>query len=506
MNSQTSKTERSNITRQKDSDPRVLVLTAANRVAHLLSKKQRIEEIIEEIIREFLSLVPADEASIQLLRPGSGRTQRTLIRTGGSGKRVLETYLVTHDILAAFKLDKAEKQFAAVGSALTVPFLSAEQAIGAINLVRYRHQKPFSSDEQQLLSSLAGEVSEFIEQAQLREQLFEENTRLKHELEGRHDTHGLIGSSRAMQEVFTLLQRVTPTDGRVMIQGESGTGKELIAKFIHREGPRKQASFVAIDCGALPANLLESELFGYVRGAFTGANTDRKGLFEEAHGGTIFLDEIANMGLETQAKLLRVLQEGEIRPLGSNEARKIDVRVISAASQDLNQKIADDEFRADLFYRLNVVPIRLPALRERVEDIPLLALHFLHRYAEKYQKPLHEFDPSAIALLENYAWPGNVRELENVIERAVILAGEKEATLLPSHLPHELSGSNGRGQALTVPESGDLAALVEDYERRILERVLRNHNWNQTRAAETLNISERVIRYKIKKFGLHPSN
>jgi len=411
--------------------------------------------------------------------------------------------LLTNDIVSTFKLGKTSKQFSEVSSALSAPFLIQEQVVGAVNLIR-TGKIVFSTDEQQLVASLAIEVSEFIEQAQLREQLFDENERLKQELKGGFDTHGIIGNSPAMKAVFSLLQRVTPTDGRVMIQGESGTGKELIAKFIHHEGQRNGKPFVAIDCGALPGNLLESELFGYVRGAFTGANRDRRGLFEEANNGTIFLDEIANMSLETQAKLLRVLQEGEIRPLGSNEMRKVDARVIAAASHDLSQKISAGEFRSDLFYRLNVVPIRLPSLRERVEDIPVLALHFLGRFVEKYSRQLGNIDPRAIEILERYQWPGNVRELENVIERAVILAAEKDTTLLAGHLPFELSSSEVQSGASEIPLSGDLTKIIEDYEREILFKVLQNNDWNQTQAANALNISERVIRYKIKRLNLHP--
>ena len=455
MSSALNKTKATKTEDGSNADQQVLVLRAANRIAHFLSKAQRVEAAIEELMAEFLNLVEAEEGSIQLLRPGSGKTQRTLIRKGKSGKGVLETYLddlmtgwavknkqtlLTNDVVSTFKLGKTAKQFSEVSSALSAPFLIQEQAVGAVNLIR-TGKTPFSTDEQQRVTSLAIEVSEFIEQAQLREQLFDENERLKQELKGGFDTHGIIGNSPAMKAVFSLLQRVTPTDGRVLIQGESGTGKELIAKYIHHEGPRKNKSFVAIDCGALPANLLESELFGYVRGAFTEANSDRRGLFEEADDGTIFLDEIANMSLETQAKLLRVLQEGEIRPLGANEMRKVDARVIAAASNDLSQKISAGEFRSDLFYRLNVVPIRLPSLRERVEDIPVLALHFLNRFVEKYGRQLRNIDRRAIEILERYPWPGNVRELENVIERAVILAAEKDTKLLAGHLPFELSSS-----------------------------------------------------------------
>ncbi|MCG8608410.1 sigma-54-dependent Fis family transcriptional regulator [bacterium] len=503
----------------KTGNQQLLVLSAANRIARLLSKTQRIEATIEKLMREFLELVDADEGSIQLLRPSSGTTQRTLIRKGKSGESVLQTYiddlmtgsavknkqpLLTNDIAATFKLGMAGDKFARVKSALAAPFLVHEEAIGAVNLIRTVQSSLFTEADLHVISSLANEVSEFVEQAQLREQLFDENERLRQELAARFDRGGIIGNSSAMNEVFSLLDRVIPTNGRVMVQGESGTGKELIAKYVHANGPRKDGPFVAVDCGALPANLLESELFGYVRGAFTGANQDRQGLFEEASGGTLFLDEIANMTLETQAKLLRVLQEEEVRPLGSNRARKVDVRVIVAASQDLKEKTTTGEFRTDLFYRLNVVPIRIPALRERPEDIPVLAAHFLNRFSTNYGRQLHSISVPTLAVLEAYPWPGNVRELENAMERAVILAADKDTQLQPEHLPYELSFPGDQKKSTDLPTTGNLDTLLADYERQILLNALRHHDWNQSAAAEALNISERVMRYKIKRLKLRP--
>jgi transcriptional regulator with PAS, ATPase and Fis domain len=248
---------------------------------------------------------------------------------------------------------------------------------------------------------------------------------------------------------------------------------------------------------------LESELFGHVLGAFTGVDRDRHGLFEEASGGTLLLDEIVNTILETQSKLLRVLQEGDIRPIGSNQSRKVDVRIITAASSDLNQKIAKGEFRSDLFFRLNVVPVKLPSLRERVEDIPMLAASFLKRFAEKHGKPLRHLATDAIKILEHYSWPGNVRELENVIERAVILSKPNEMTLKSEYLPFELSHGEIQSKPYDLVLTGNLDSLLANYEREILRHVLNKHDWNQTMAAKELKISERVIRYKIKRLSLH---
>ncbi|MCU0645713.1 MAG: sigma-54 dependent transcriptional regulator, partial [bacterium] len=344
--------------------------------------------------------------------------------------------------------------------------------------------------------------AEFIEQAHMREQLFSDYQKLRQEVTDRYSLHGILGNSPAMNEVFSLLDRVIPTEGRVLLQGESGTGKERIARVIHYEGPRKNRPFIAVDCGAMPSNLLESELFGHVKGSFTGADRDRRGLFEEANGGTLFLDEIANTSLETQSKLLRVLQEGEIRPIGCNQSRKVDVRIITAASSDLDQKIKTGGFRSDLFFRLNVVPIKLPSLRERVEDIPMLTAHFLNRFAEKHSKQLKHIAAETIKILENHSWPGNVRELENAIERAVILARPTDATMKPEHLPFELSFGDMQPKPSDLPLTGDLDSLLANYERDILKNILNKHNWNQTAAAKELNISERTMRYKIQRLAL----
>jgi transcriptional regulator with PAS, ATPase and Fis domain len=298
------------------------------------------------------------------------------------------------------------------------------------------------------------------------------------------------------------LEQVIPTDARVVIFGESGTGKEMIAKCIHYAGPRKERPFVAIDCGALPPNLLESELFGYVRGAFTGAVKDRRGLIEEAHTGTLFLDEITNMSIETQSKLLRFIQEEEIRPVGSNEVKKVNVRIIVAASCDLEELISLDKIRPDLYYRLNVMSIQVPPLRDRVEDIPALAVLFLKRYAEKHGKSVKKIAPETLQILEHYPWPGNIRELENLIERAVVMTHYEEPTLLPAHLSRELTSPETAAAGREVPAENDLSTLMAGYEGQVIEEALNNHQWNQTAAARALNISEAVMRYKIKKLQL----
>jgi len=493
------------------------ILEAVNRLAHLLNKRQPGEETTEKLINTFMNIVNADEGSIQLLRPTSQVTRRTLIRSGAENISHLDQRLddlltglavrdkqvvLINDIFSTLDIKKTTKRYAHIQSILAAPLIVQDQPIGVVNLVRLKQAESFTETEQQIATFLVDEIAEFIGQSHLREKLFDECERLRKELGDRFTIHGIIGRSAAMKEVFSLLERVFPTDGRVLIQGESGTGKELIARIIHYAGPRKNHPFVAVDCSALPPNLLESELFGYVRGAFTGANRDRKGLFEEANCGTLFLDEIVNMNIDTQSKLLRALQEGEIRPLGSNKSRKVDVRIIAAASMNIKEKVTSGEFRSDLYYRLNVVPIHLPALRERDGDIALLASHFLKKFVEKHRKKLFTISHSAIKIMEQHPWHGNVRELENVIERAVILAGVDDVSLTPEHLPYELSFADNQQSHFELPLSGDYPSLIANYEREILLRVLRHHNWNQSAAARALSLSERVIRYKMKQLKL----
>jgi len=296
-----------------------------------------------------------------------------------------------------------------------------------------------------------------------------------------------------MQEVFQLLERVIPTSATVVITGESGTGKELIARAIHYAGERKDRAFVAENCAALPESLLESELFGHAKGAFTGATTDKKGLFEVADGGTIFLDEIADTSPAIQVKLLRVVQEREIRRIGEAAPRKVDVRIMAASNKDLEKEIQEGRFREDLYFRLNVVSIHIPPLRERKVDIPLLAAHFLERYSETMNKALRGFSPAVMDLLTRYPWPGNIRELENTIERAVVVADEER--ILSRHLPQEM--------LRVPPESREKAALsLEDLERAQVERALIQCGWNQTKAAQLLGITRDKLRYRMKKYEI----
>jgi len=330
----------------------------------------------------------------------------------------------------------------------------------------------------------------------------------------------IIGASAKMRSLFELIETIAPQSSRVLITGESGTGKELVARAIHENSSRSKAPFITINCGAFPETLLESELFGYLRGSFTGANENRRGLFQAADGGTLFMDEIGNMSLTMQVKLYRVLQEGKVRPLGSTEESDVDVRVIAATNKDFAKEIAEGRFREDLYYRLSVIPIHLPPLRERREDIPLLVRSFLDRYTKSMSKKIDGIDPEAMRRLEVYDWPGNVRELENTIERAVALegSGRISADGLPSRIRDHYqetvakSGNgngngnghgNGNGKGPVLPDQGlDLERYIQDLERSFLLAAMERSGGVRTRAADTLKMSYRSFRHYAKKYGI----
>lgn len=353
---------------------------------------------------------------------------------------------------------------------------------------------------------LTDELRQAVQQVSENIRLKKEAGFLRRELRRLTGLDNIIGQSAKMRVIFDLIQTVAPQSSRVLITGESGTGKELVARAIHENSPRAGAPFITINCGAFPETLLESELFGYMKGAFTGANENRQGLFQAAHGGTLFMDEIGNMSLAMQVKLYRVLQEQRVRPLGSSEEREVDVRVIAATNKVMEQAIADGSFREDLYYRLSVIPIHVPPLRERRDDIPLLARSFLDRFRKSMEKETEGLAPETLRLLEAYDWPGNVRELENTIERAVALEPTRFVT--PAVLPEKICLWQSRkagdiSRAVEIPESGlDLEKHIEQTERAILRAALARTGGVGTRAAELLKISYRSFKHYVKKYGL----
>src|SRR6202167_3928574 len=330
---------------------------------------------------------------------------------------------------------------------------------------------------------------------------------LRRELRRLTGLDNIIGQSPKMRSIFELIQTIAPQTSRVLITGERGTGKELVARAMHENSLRSQAPFITINCGAFPETLLESELFGYMKGSFTGANENRLGLFQAAHGGTLFMDEIGNMSLTMQVKLYRVLQEGKVRPIGSNEESDVDVRIIAATNKNFEKEITEGRFREDLYYRLSVIPIQLPPLRERREDIPLLARHFLETFRKVMEKPVESISPEAMSRLESYDWPGNVRELENTMERAVALETTGEGTL--RGMPDRVGGHSGssttvgsEGAAAFPPDGVDFEKEVAETERKYLQAALERTNGVRTQAADLLKISYRSFRHYAKKHNL----
>lgn len=357
---------------------------------------------------------------------------------------------------------------------------------GAANFI----QKPW--DNEKLLADVRAAVG--------RRRAEEENIQLKRALKERYNFENIIGKSECMLRVFDLVAQVAPSRSTVLVQGESGTGKELIAKAIHMNSPRKDRAFVPVNTGSMPPDLLESTLFGHVKGAFTSAIASKKGLFEVADRGTIFLDEIGTMSLETQAKILRVLQDRKFMHLGGVQELQVDVRIIAATNVDLKQAVRDGRFREDLYYRLNVITVDLPALRARREDIPLLAEHFIHKFGAENGKPGLRIAPEALRPLMDYAWPGNVRELENVLERAVVLASGSLIGL--DLIPDEVVGRSKAAHVLEHRPNASLFEIIEDCERRVIVDMLEQCDWNQTEAANRFHIPLSTLNQKIKRLNI----
>ncbi len=381
------------------------------------------------------------------------------------------------------------------GFSLPVIIMSAygtiDTAVEAIKEGAYDYiSKPFRQDE----------IIITLKKAEERERLSRENVRLKEVVEKQFSFSNIIGKSDKVQKMFSTIKKVADVKSTVLLLGESGTGKELVARAIHFNSGRKGAPFVAVNCGAIPESLMESELFGHVKGAFTDAIRARKGLFEEADGGTLLLDEIGELPLQLQVKLLRALQEGEIMRVGDASVIKVDVRIVAATTKDLSEEVKKGAFRDDLFYRLNVFSLRLPPLRERMEDIPLLAGHFVEKYREKLQVKVDGISHDALQFLLKYSWPGNVRELENAIERAMVMAEEKK--IIADDLPQEVKSIN---EAALPDFTGDNLSIKQNgkiLEERLIKKALEQTGGNRTRASKLLELSHRALIYKIKEYGL----
>jgi len=371
-------------------------------------------------------------------------------------------------------------------------FASTDSAIGAMRQGAYDYiTKPFRVDE----------IRMTVQKALEKKLLATENRRLRSELQVRSRSRSIIGNSPRMQRVYELISQVAGTKTNVLISGESGTGKELVARAIHDQSDRADKPFVAVNCGAIPENLLESELFGHVKGAFTGAFQNKQGLFEVADGGTLFLDEVGELSVPLQVKLLRAIQEKTIRRVGGTADTRIDVRIISASNRDLYAEVSQGRFREDLYYRLNVIQVQLPPLRERTEDVPLLVHHFVEKYSAELGKPIEGVSREASQRLAAYDYPGNVRELENVIERAVALA--RGPQIDEENLPPSLLGESDRPVPTRVSGEGvDLEELMNSYEKTLLSEALAAAGGVKKRAAQLLGISFRSFRYRLEKLGM----
>jgi len=394
-------------------------------------------------------------------------------------------------------LRQAPDQFPDVPIIIITGYSTIQSAVEAIKVGAFDYvAKPFTPDD----------LTAAVEKAVRQRRLLTDYRTLQEALEDRFQVSRLVGESRAMRCVLALVNQVARTDSTVLLTGESGTGKELVARALHFSSPRKDRRFVAVDCGAIPPTLIASELFGHVKGAFTSATADHTGLIQDAHGGTLFLDEISNLPLELQATLLRVIEEREVRAIGSPTSVRVDVRFIAATNRDLTTLVVEGRFREDLYYRLNVFPIHLPALRERREDIPLLARHFLAVFSTRMHKRVGDFTPEAMALLEQYHWPGNVRELSNVVERLVILCGEGRVGR--AHLSESMTVSAATPAVpRTAAELNELRKQVREeavasIERAFLLEALRRSAYNVTRAADDTGMQRSNFQALLRKHGL----
>jgi Nif-specific regulatory protein len=491
-------------------------LAALYASSHSLSSAPSVEALVQDLSDIAAAAMPADTVAAVLLTPGHEPALAlsslcesragdddilSLVSAALSELHERDAHVLLADpdtatpILAPFLKSGGVRHLA------LVPMSSGERMVGALYLDYRMRDGEFSEGDVRFLRALAVQAATLIENAQLRSKLTDEVESLRWVVDGRHKFASIVGQSLRMQQLFSTLEKVARTSVTVLIEGESGTGKELVARAVHVNGPRKNERFVAQNCAALPEQLLESELFGHVRGAFTGAHRDKQGLFEAADDGTFFLDEIADMSPSLQVKLLRVLQEGEIRRVGATDHIDVDVRIIAATNKRLRDEVKAGRFREDLFYRLNVVGVEMPPLRDRRDDVPLLAQHFLNRFCEAGGEPERGFSDRAMDLLVNYDWPGNVRELENEIERAVALSAVG-ATITAECLSDRIRSVQ---IAIHPPKPGtrlSLKSMVEDVEKRVILQLLEENRWNKSRTAEALGLSRQGLLKKIGRFGL----
>ncbi len=458
-----------------ESNARILVVDDDDIILDSLQEFLRLEGYQVEVARSY------EEAVVAMERGSFNVALTDVNMPGSSGFELLR--LCKH-------------QFPETVVIMITGYGTIDSAVEAIKMGAYDYlTKPIIDDELRLA----------VERALQQQSLIRENRTLRQQLEHRNQLQNIVGQDYKMLKVFDLIESVADSKTTILILGESGTGKSMIARAIHAHSRRQEKPFVELACGAIPESLLESELFGHIKGSFTGAMVDKVGKFQAADGGTIFLDEISTATQGLQIKLLRVLQERQFEPVGSNDTRSVDVRVVLATNTDLTRDVAEGRFRQDLYYRINVVTISLPPLRERIGDIPLLAEHFLRKYNAQNNREVLGFAEKTMEFLQRYDWPGNVRELENVVERAVVLSKSKyvEIADLPPNLSEQVQTDVTPGQSYK-PVS--LKRALEDPEKRIIEMALRANNWNRQSTAEVLKINRTTLYKKMKRYGLLEPN
>lgn len=450
----------------------------------------------EESIREFFEIMLKREG-YEVMTAQNGRVALDLLKTKNAD--LIITDIQMPEMSGMELLAQVKEIDIDIPIIMVTAFGSTDTAVEAMKLGAFDYiQKPFKIDEVKII------IAEALEKRNLKV----ENTRLKKELGSKYTFENIIGAAPSMLRIYDMIKRVANTKSSVLITGESGTGKELIARAIHYNGPLKDKPFVTVNCGAIPENLMESEMFGHKKGSFTGAIADKKGLFEVANTGTIFLDELGELPLQMQVKLLRVIQEGTFKRVGSTEDVQVDVRIISATNKNLENEVKAGNFREDLFYRLNVIQIQSPPLRERKEDIVMLATHFLEKFSKTLNSQVKGISKEAMEVIKHYNYPGNVRELENIIERTVAL--EAGTTILPESLPKQLLevqptiGLDAHKIEIDAAKGIELEKLTAEFEKALLMKALEQTGGIKKRAAKLLNISFRSMRYRVDKYGLGP--
>jgi Nif-specific regulatory protein len=485
----------------------------------VLAKQNDYQETLRLVAEYASSLMKAETTLIMMINPRTRETVKTLYRevelTEEEPYKFVHAYLsgwtiannsgfFTENIRKDSRFNKELFKDINIQSVICLPFSVEGVIIGTLLLLNKFDGYLFTESDYSFLEKFSAIVSPYLRDVQKIQKYFTavlpQATLLK-----KYEVHGLLGKSKKFIQLLQTIESAARCDVRILLDGQSGTGKELIAKAIHQYSPRNHHKFVTIDCGAIPASLIESELFGHIKGAFTGANISRKGLLAEANGGTFFMDEVNNLPMELQAKLLRFLQENEIRPIGSNKTCKVDVRIIAASSVSLKQLVKQKKFREDLFYRLYVYPISVPSLNERSEDIPLLANYFLNKYSSEQMKKIERFHEEILDFLKDHLWVGNIRELKNFVERLVTLAPPEmkviDASILPSEYFEEWKKVDDASPKYDLNNS--LEKNMAEYEKKIILKVLTECNWNQSEAARQLKISEYTVRYKMNKLGIN---